>query len=69
MQTRTQSFIESVLNVAIGYGVAILAQVLIFPLYGMQVSLSTNLEIGAWFTVISIARSYCVRRTFNWIHK
>ena len=68
MQTRLQSLIESCINVSIGYVVALLAQFAVFPLYGMQVSLSTNLQIGAWFTVISIARSYCVRRAFNWRH-
>lgn len=68
MQTRLQSLIESVANVAIGYCVALLAQLAVFPLYGMEVSISTNLQIGLWFTAISIARSYCVRRAFNWIH-
>ena len=62
------SFVESVVNVAIGYGVAVGAQLLVFPLYGMKVDLGTNLQIGLWFTAISIARSYCVRRGFNWLH-
>lgn len=69
MQTRLQSLLESCINVAIGYGVALLGQLIVFPLYGMQVSLETNLHIGAWFTAISIARSYMVRRAFNWYHK
>lgn len=64
-QSRLGSFVESLANVAIGYGVALVSQLLIFPLYGIAVTLSTNLYIGAWFTVISIARSYCVRRWFN----
>lgn len=69
MQSKLHSLIESVSNVAIGYAVAILAQILIFPLYGMQVSIAANLEIGAWFTIISIGRSYCVRRIFNSFHR
>lgn len=68
MQSRLQSLIESCVNVAIGYGVALLAQFAVFPLYGLDVSLSTNFQIGLWFTVVSIARSYCVRRGFNWLH-
>lgn len=68
MQTRLWSLIESCLNVAIGFGVALVAQILVFPLYGLQVDLWTNLQIGIWFTGISIARSYCVRRGFNWFH-
>ena len=68
MQTRLWSLIEVCINVAIGFGVALLAQIVIFPIYDMQVSIGTNLQIGAWFTGISIARSYCVRRGFNWFH-
>ncbi len=68
MQTRLQSLIESFVNVAIGYGVALLGQLAVFPLYGLEVNLATNLQIGLWFTGISIARSYAVRRGFNWWH-
>ncbi len=68
MQTRLQSFIESLLNVAIGYVVALASQILIFPLFGIYISLSENMLIGAFFTVISIVRGYLVRRLFNKIH-
>lgn len=59
------SFAESCLNVAIGYAVAILSQLAIFPLFGIHIALSDNLLIGAFFTVISIGRSYAVRRYFE----
>jgi len=65
MQTRKKSFVESLVNVGIGYGVAVLAQVLIFPWFGIIVPLKRNFSIGAVFTVISIVRSYAVRRAFN----
>lgn len=65
IQTYRQSFIESVANVAIGYSVALLSQLIIFPLYGIKVTLGTNIKIGIWFTVISIVRSFLVRRIFN----
>ena len=65
MQTRLFSFIESIANVAIGYGIAVLTQILVFPLFGLSVSISQNLSIGAIFTFVSIVRSYCVRRFFN----
>jgi membrane protein implicated in regulation of membrane protease activity len=64
-QTKRGSFAEACLNVAIGYGVALASQVLIFPLYGVHLPLSTNALIGVWFTIISIARSYLLRRWFN----
>ncbi len=69
MQTKTQSMIESLINVAIGYFVALASQIMIFPLFGIAVSLSDNLLIGAFFTVISIIRGYAVRRLFNRIHR
>jgi len=69
LQTKLQTLVESVANVAIGYLVALAAQLMIFPLLGIAVSLSQNLVIGAFFTVVSIARSYCVRRAFNWLHR
>lgn len=65
MQTKFQSFIEACANVLVGYGVAILSQIAIFPLFGIYVPLSSNLAIGAWFTVISLVRSYVLRRWFN----
>lgn len=64
-QSRAMSGAESVANVAIGYGVAVASQIAIFPLFGVHLPLSDNLLIGAWFTVISLARSYIVRRAFN----
>lgn len=64
-QSRLESLIESVMNIAIGYGVALASQLLIFPLFDIHVSLTTNLWIGAWFTVISLVRSYVIRRWFN----
>lgn len=65
MQSKKHSLTESIVNVAIGYGVALISQLLIFPLYGIHISLSDNVMIGAWFTVISILRSYVLRRAFN----
>jgi hypothetical protein len=65
MQTKTESFIESISNVAIGYMVALFSQIVIFPFYDINISLPDNLMIGVWFTIISITRSYLIRRYFN----
>lgn len=65
MQSKKMSLIESVANVAVGYGVALLSQIFVFPIFGIYIPLSDNLKIGACFTVISIARSYLLRRAFN----
>ncbi len=64
-QTKLGSLIESIMNIVIGFGVALLSQIVIFPIVGIHISLSTNLEISAYFTVISLVRSYVIRRWFN----
>lgn len=66
MQSRKRSITESIVNVLIGCGVAIGSQYLIFPMFGIHdVSLGEHLGITAWFTVISLARSYTIRRWFT----
>lgn len=65
MQSKKQSLIESVINVVIGYVVALLSQLTIFPLFGVHLPLTDNLLIGAFFTIVSIIRSYVIRRLFN----
>lgn len=68
-QSRTHSAIESVANVAVGYGVAVGAQYAIFPVFNIHATHSEHLMIGAFFTVVSLARSFCLRRLFNrWGH-
>ena len=64
-QSRLSSLIESLMNIAIGYVVALLSQLAIFPLFGVHLPLSSNLAIGGWFTVVSLVRSYIIRRWFN----
>ena len=64
-QTRMMSFAEAIANVAVGYGVAVVTQVLIFPMFGLQTTLAQNLKMGALFTVVSIARSFILRRVFE----
>lgn len=67
-QPKLHSFIESVVNVLIGLGINVYAQTLVFPLFGINIPLHTNLSIAAIFTVISIVRSFGLRRIFNRIH-
>lgn len=64
-QSRLMSLIESVANVVIGYGVAVITQILIFPIFGLHTTLAQNLKMGAIFTVVSIARSFALRRVFE----
>ena len=64
-QTRLQSLIETSTNVAIGYLVAVLSQLVIFPAFGIRTTITDNLLIAGYFTIISVIRGYMVRRWFN----
>ena len=64
-QTRLGSFIESCINVLIGFTINFAANLVILPLIGFQISVGQNLFIGVLYTIISVARSYAVRRWFN----
>jgi membrane protein implicated in regulation of membrane protease activity len=65
VQSRKWSAFESLANVAVGYFVAVGAQAVIFPLFGIHVAASDHLAIGGLFTVVSLVRSYALRRVFN----
>jgi hypothetical protein len=65
MQSRWLSFVEAVTNIVVGYGLAVLTQIIVFPFFGLHVSLSENLLIGGVFTAISLGRSFALRRIFN----
>ena len=65
MQSKKMSLLESITNVCIGYLVALISQIIVFPFFGINVPIRDNLLIGFWFTVISIIRSYTLRRIYN----
>jgi hypothetical protein len=64
-QSRAMSLVEAVANVIVGYGVAVVTQILIFPIFGLHTTLAQNLKMGLVFTSVSIARSYVLRRLFE----
>ena len=64
-QSRLMSFVEAIVNVAVGYGVAVLTQILIFPVFGLHTTLAQNLQMGLVFTGFSICRSFLLRRLFE----
>lgn len=64
-QSRLMSAVESGVNVAVGFGIAVATQAVVFPIFGLHASTSEHLAIGAVFTVVSVIRSYCLRRVFE----
>jgi len=69
MQSRKQSLLEAIANIAIGMGVAFAGQLIVFPALGIVVRLDQNVAITIAFTAISLARQYALRRLFNWLHR
>jgi len=67
-QRRKHSLLEVLLNVLIGFVVSFVANAFILPLYGMPFDWRAIWEIGLWFTLISVIRSYWVRRFFVYLH-
>lgn len=64
-QTRLGSLIETIINTIIGFAINYVANLLILPLFGFHITPGANFLMGLLYTVISVARSYCVRRWFN----
>ena len=65
MQTKKQSLKESITNIVVGYFISLISQLIIFPLLNITVTMADNLLISAYFTLISLIRSYVIRRYFN----
>ena len=64
-QSLWMSLVESIANVVVGYVVAVGAQLMVFPLFGMHATLRDNLMIGLIFTGVSLVRSFLLRRVFE----
>jgi hypothetical protein len=64
-QTKLGSFYEACINVAIGFGINFIANLIILPFFGFNITLMDNLYIGLLYTVVSVVRSYVVRRWFD----
>ena len=65
MQTKKQSFIESLTSTTIGIIIGIVLNLTILPIFGYPVSVVDSLWISVIFTIVSIIRSYIIRRWFN----
>lgn len=67
-QTRLGSLIEAIINILIGFWINFFANMVILPAYGFSTfTWEINMQIGILYTVISVLRSYIIRRWFNGI--
>ena len=65
MQNKSQSLIETLTNVSIGYIISFIANMAVLPMFGYDINLTDGFWISIIFTVISVIRGYVVRRWFN----
>ena len=65
-QSQLGSFVEAWANILIGFGINFTANLIVLPMFGFSdLTARVAFEIGLVFTVISLVRSYVLRRIFN----
>lgn len=65
-QTKLGSIVEAWANIAVGFSINFCANLVILPLFGFHsLTVRNNFIIGLLYTVISLVRSYVLRRWFN----
>jgi hypothetical protein len=65
-QTKLGSIAEAWANIAVGFGINFIANLCILPLFGFKgLTVRNNFILGIIYTVISLVRSYVLRRWFN----
>ncbi len=67
-QSHKHSLLESITNVVVGFGIATVANLIVMPWFGYNVSARDSAGIGGVLTIVSIVRSYWLRRLYNWYH-
>jgi hypothetical protein len=65
-QSRLSSLYEALINMAIGYLINFIANIVILPyFFNITVDLWEFFLLGLPYTLVSVVRSYVIRRWFN----
>lgn len=64
-QSKWMSFVEAVANTAIGFVIAYFAQSWFLHIMDVHITATQNWALVLFMTVVSIVRSYFLRRLFN----
>lgn len=67
-QSKLMSWLESLINIAVGFGISLAAQMFFLPLIGVPIAFQQNLIFACIMTVISLLRSFVLRRVFEALH-
>ena len=66
-QPKHHSFFEACFNVSIGWLISVVVgQLVIYPLFDIELTLVENMGATAMFTVVSVVKAYYIRRLANW---
>jgi hypothetical protein len=64
-QSRAMSLLEAATNVVVGFALAILTQLTVFPVLDLPISTPQAMLTSAIFTAISLLRGFALRRLFE----
>ena len=65
MQTKRQSLVETLTSVFVGWLIGVILNLIILPLFDYGITVVDSLWVSLIFTVVSVIRSYVIRRFFN----
>ena len=65
MQSKKESFIESLTSTTIGWLIGVILNMLVLPLFDYNITVIDSLWVSLIFTVVSVIRGYVIRRFFN----
>ena len=65
MQTKKQSFIESLTSTTIGWLIGVILNLTVLPLFDYDITVVDSLWVSLIFTAVSVIRGYIIRRWFN----
>ncbi len=68
-QTKLHSLIESVSNESLGYLINTTIQIIVFPFFGLNLSIALNLFISGVHSAFGVTRIYLLRRLFDYSFK
>lgn len=64
-QTRKGSTLEAATNMIFGMALSWFVGLLVYPMMGFEITHAQNTTIVVLFTLVSLIRSYALRRIFN----
>lgn len=67
-QSKRISLLESTINIVVGFGISLGAQMIFLPMLGVPINHAQNFVFACIMTVISLARSFLLRRLFEALH-